>query len=78
MELIVIFLLAVAFTAIVPFTLLGSHLGFVSPLTQFYSLLAAVDRIHLVIVEVTKRNFYQMGLLMRPLLNHKRDSITET
>lgn len=48
--------------------------------TQFYSLLAAVAMIHFVIVEVIKRTreILSMGLPMRRLVKHKRDSMEET
>ena len=48
-----------AIGAVLPFTPLGTYFGFVPPPAQFYSILAAMVVIYLVMVEVAKQGFYR-------------------
>jgi Mg2+-importing ATPase len=52
--------LAVVLIAVaLPFTTLGTHLGFVAPPAFFYGILAAMVLMYLCVVEVAKRAFYR-------------------
>jgi Mg2+-importing ATPase len=52
-------LAVVAIGAILPFSPLGKHFGFVPPPAQFYAILAAMTVTYLAIVEMAKRGFYR-------------------
>jgi P-type Mg2+ transporter len=52
-------LAVVAIAALLPFTPLGVHFGFVEPPARFYLILAAMVIGYLVLVELAKRGFYR-------------------
>ena len=52
-------LTVMAIGALLPFTPLGTHFGFVAPPARFYAILAAMVVTYLAIVEVAKRGFYR-------------------
>lgn len=57
--------------ATLPFTLLGTYFGFVSPPARFYAILAGMTAVYLAMVEFAKRGFYRWHRATNKILSGK-------